>query len=120
MTKQTYVKPILLHVIHDMIIVNFPYFYFLLWICFQICSKPKTARVAIKLQPTTKKTRTSCVGFKTINESSIEDVDFSSPSHNLSNFFPTPFSIIIREACLQAGASGEFLFKIRFMYSGLP
>ena len=91
-----------------------------LWTWFQICSKPKTTSTRIKLKETTKKTRTSCVGFKTINESSIEDVDLSSPSHNLSSFCPTPFSIISNEACFHAGASGEFLFNMRFIYSGLP
>ena len=91
-----------------------------LWTWFQICSAPKTASAAIMVKQTIKKTRTSWVGFRTIRESSIEDVDLSSPSHNLSSFFPTPFSIIIREACFQAGANGEFLFNMRFMYSGLP
>ena len=103
----------------DIILIKRCIALFYLWIWFQICSKPKTASVTIKLKQTTKKTRTSWVGFKTINESSIEDVDLSSPNHNLSNFFPTPFSIIIREACLQAGANGEFLFNMRFIYSGL-
>ena len=91
-----------------------------LWTWFQICSKPKTTRTRIRLKETTKKTRTSCVGFKTINESSIEDDDLSSPSHSLSSFCPTPFSIISNEACFHAGANGEFLFNMRFIYSGLP
>ena len=91
--------------------------------CFPLyhnCSMINTAEHNRMLQLTMKNTNTRWVGFKTVKVSSIEDDDFSSPSHNLSNLEPIPDSINRREACFHAGYKGEFLFNIRFIYSVRP
>ena len=94
--------------------------YFALFILNQDCSTINTAEHSRMLQQTMKNTNTRWVGFKTVKVSSIEDDDFNSPSHNLSNLDPIPDSINRREACFHAGYKGEFLFNIRFIYSVRP
>ena len=94
--------------------------YFSLFTLNQDCSTINTAEHNRMLQLTMKNTNTRWVGFKTVKVSSIDDDDFNSPSHNLSNLDPIPDSIIRSEACFHAGYKGEFLFNIRFIYSVRP